>query len=59
MCAYDSSPLKKNSFNPKWRIITLAHSLKTIRDDWWPHDEMVMFPLLSTSLYVKSLRGEK
>lgn len=59
MCAYDSSPLKKNSFNPKWRITTHAHSLKTIRDDWWPHAEMVMFPLLSISLYVKSLRGEK
>lgn len=48
----------KNRFDPKCRR-TLAHSLKTIRDDWWAHAEMVIFPLLSTSLFVKSLRGEK
>ena len=57
--AYDSSHLKKkNYFDPKCRR-TLAHSLKTIRDDWWAYAEMVIFPLLSTSLFVKSLRGEK
>lgn len=48
----------KNSFDPKCRI-TLAHSLKTIRDDWWPHAEMVIFSLFYTSLSVKSSRGEK
>lgn len=48
----------KNCFDPKCRR-TLAHSLKTIRDDWWAHAEMVILPLLSTSLFVKSLRGEK
>lgn len=48
---------KKNCFDPKCRR-TLAHSLKTIRDDWWAHAEMVIFPLLSTSLFVKSVRGK-
>ena len=56
--AYDSSHLKKNYFDPKCRR-TFAHSLKTIRGDWWPHAEMVIFSLLYTSLFVKSLRGEK
>lgn len=58
MHAYDSSQFFKNFLDPKCGR-TLAHSLKTIRDDWWLHAEMVIFPPLYTSLFVKSLRGEK
>jgi hypothetical protein len=58
LSAYDYSKFLKISFNPKCRII-LGHSLKTIRDDWWLHTEVVFFPPLYTSLFVKSLREEK
>lgn len=33
--------------------------LENKRDDWWPHAEVVIFPLLYTSLFVKSLTGRK
>lgn len=48
---------QKFAFDPKCRI-TLVHSLKTIRDDWWLHTEVAFFPLLYTLLFVKSSRKE-
>lgn len=48
---------QKFAFDPKCRI-TLVHSLKTMRDDWWLHTEVAFFPLLYTSLFVKSSRKE-